>query len=536
MTTIDAAAAADAADRGSGLVTGLARWATTTDHKRIGRMFISTSLVMVVVAIVTATVFGIDRLDAASQVFEPALANELFQAMRIGQILGVLAPIGLGLAVAVVPLQIGARALAFARLALAGYYAWLAGIVLIAVALFNDGAVGGGDVDMLGLFLLGNGMVVSALVAVAIAVATTALTARAPGMTLRRVPLFTWSALVGAIGAVVALPVALGSLVYFYVDARYDGSTFGGTSAFGELVGWLYTQPMILVLALPAVGVFAEIVPVTFRTRQPLRSAVLVGIGLVGLATMAAVARQQVVGVANGDPPSWYVTFGLFHLVPLLGLVAVFAAAALAAKPGRPRVLPKITGAFLFSFFGFGMILVGAVAGVVHSVEGNQLVGTVFEEGATVYIVYGALLGVLGGWAWWAPKWSGRRLPEPAVFGLALLGVLATILASLPYLIAGFAGQPAAAQVFDYEGPMQVWNGLVLAGHVMMGLTVIGFALLVLRGAGSVVGDDPYDAQTIEWTTGSPAPADNFHEVPVITSAEPLLDMKTAHRSTGGVA
>ncbi|MEI2420516.1 hypothetical protein V6O07_09585, partial [Arthrospira platensis SPKY2] len=121
----------------------------------------------------------------------------------------------------------------------------------------------------------------------------------------------------------------------------------------------------------------------------------------------------------------------------------------------------------LFTFFGIGMILVGAVANAIYAIDSAGLIGTVFEEGSVVYIAYGALLGILGGTAWWAPKLWGRRLPEPPLFALALLGVLGTVLASLPYIIAGFAGQPAGAQIFSYSGPMTLWNLLVLIGHAL---------------------------------------------------------------------
>jgi heme/copper-type cytochrome/quinol oxidase subunit 1 len=114
---------------------------------------------------------------------------------------------------------------------------------------------------------------------------------------------------------------------------------------------------------------------------------------------------------------------------------------------------------------------------------------------------------------------------------LALLGVLATVLAAFPYYIAGFADQPAGSATFDYSGPSELWNVLVLVGHALMGLTVLAFAGLAaatFRGDGDTAGDDPWDAQTIEWSTSSPAPGNNFSDVPIVASPEPLLDLKHA--------
>ena len=107
----------------------------------------------------------------------------------------------------------------------------------------------------------------------------------------------------------------------------------------------------------------------------------------------------------------------------------------------------------MFAFFGLGMIFVGMLGGALLPITDLGLQGTVFEEATLVYVAYGAVLGALGGIAWWLPKWSGRTVPDGPAIGLALLGVLATVLAALPYYIAGFADQPAASGTYDYERP-----------------------------------------------------------------------------------
>ncbi len=119
-------------------------------------------------------------------------------------------------------------------------------------------------------------------------------------------------------------------------------------------------------------------------------------------------------------------------------------------------------------------------------------------------------------------------LPDKQVLPLAALGFIATVLAALPYLIAGFAKQPANAGEFDYSGPQNLWNGLSAAGHVLMFVTVLAFAGLALRSftKGAHAGDDPWDGQTLEWATSSPAPVANFADVHTVASAEPLLDLK----------
>ncbi|MGZ6993128.1 MAG: hypothetical protein ACXVKJ_18610, partial [Ilumatobacteraceae bacterium] len=157
-----------------------------------------------------------------------------------------------------------------------------------------------------------------------------------------------------------------------------------------------------------------------------------------------------------------------------------------------------------------------------------RLSGTVFEEGTWLYIVYGAVLCALGAVTYWGPKLWGRMIPDKLVLPLAALGFLATVLAALPFLIAGFAKQPANATEFDYSGPQNLWNGLAAAGHVLMFITVLAFVGLAARSftKGPTAGDDPWDAHTLEWATSSPAPYANFAEVHSVASAEPLLDLK----------
>ena len=158
----------------------------------------------------------------------------------------------------------------------------------------------------------------------------------------------------------------------------------------------------------------------------------------------------------------------------------------------------------------------------------------------------------MGAVAYWGPKWWGRTMPLKATLPLALLAFAGAQLASLPLLIAGFANQPGAVFAtveagvdpttnvpkdlvvnFDYSGPMELWNLLSTAGHGLMLLAVLAFVALALRSflKGDAAGDDPFDGQTLEWATTSPAPYDNFAEVHIVQSAEPLLDLKPANRS-----
>lgn len=542
MTTIDTRAASATTDgvaaagttRADRLDT-VATWLTSTDHKRIGRLFIGSSLLAMLAATVAGIVLGIERTFTDRDVFDASAMPQVFAGFRFGLVFAVGIPLLVGLSVAIVPLQLGSRSLAFPRVAQTGFWAWTIGILLVVVALANNGGPGGGNADMVDLFLAAHGLAVVGLTMAASTVAATVLTSRAPGMTMRRLPVFSWSALVASIMLVLTLPVVLGVLIYLFVDHRNDRLAFGGNTGIGPWTAFAFTQPATYLMAIPALGVAAELIAVTFRRRLAVRGVLFAGLALVGVAGLAAVTQQQLflvrwrgTGLSLDDFASTFkdlVPLAMFLGLPLLGALVVMAAGAFTAKGVRPRLI----GPFLFAFLGVGMVVTGMVGALAYPISDLGLVGTVFEEAAFVYVVYGSVLAALGGIAYWAPKWWGRTLPDKPLLGLAGLGFIATVLASLPYYAAGFADQPAGAVDFDYSGPMALWNVAVLAGHTLMFLTVAAFAGLALKtitGGGEHSGDDPWEAHTLEWATSSPAPVQNFAEVHTVASAEPLLDLR----------
>jgi heme/copper-type cytochrome/quinol oxidase subunit 1 len=534
MTTIDphaagAGAAAVAGERSVGVMATVADWVTTTDHKKIGRLFIIDSLLALVAVAAIGAVLGFERIDATSDALDANALPQLFAMYRVVLTFGVVAPLGLGLALAIVPLQLGARSLAFPRLAAAGFWAWFIGLGLVVGAIIANGGPGGGNSDMVDLYLVGQFVLLVGLVAAAGSVATSVLTTRAPGMNMRRVPMFAWSALIGSLGLLLMLPVVMGTVVLVTVDHLYARTTFGGNKGIAEWIGFAFTQPATFVYAVPVFGLIAETVATATRRRLAMRGVALIGIGLVGSAFLAGVSqvdaglRRNIVHSSFSHALNDIVPYVLLNVLPVLGALAVFAVVLLALL-SRPRIISP----FVFSFLGAGMVLTGMVGNAVYHVGDAQLAGTVFEEGTWIYVCYGAVLAAMGAVVYWGPKLWGRSIGEKMVLPLALLGVLATVLAALPYYIAGFAKQPAGETTFDYSGPQNLWNALSAAGHVLMLITVLAFVGLAVRAfsKGPHAGDDPWDGQTLEWATTSPAPANNFAEIHIIKSAAPLLDLK----------
>lgn len=535
MTTIDPhlAAAGSTGERADGVLSSLAAWITTTDHKKIGRLYIGSSLLLLLAVGVVASLLGLERIDATSDLLDSGAMPQLFSLYRIGLTFGVVAPLALGLAVAVVPLQLGARALTFSRLAAAGFWAWLLGIVLVILSIALNGGPGGGDSEMVDLFLVSHIVLVLGLAATAGSVAASVLTARAPGMNMRRVPLFAWSALIGSLALVLALPVLVATLVMVAIDYHYGRTTFGGNVGIVDWVGFAFTQPATFLYALPVFGFAAEVVATATRKRLPMRGVAFTGIALVGTALFATVAQtdaalpRDVVHQSIGAFIADVLPYLLLEALPVLGPVVLLGVIGLALKP---PTRPRLSAALVAGILGAGMVFTGMAGNLVFTIGDAQLAGTVFEEGAWLYVCYGLVIAAFGALTYWGPKLWGRRIADKASLPLIGLAFIATVLAALPYYVAGFAKQPAGATQFDYSGPQNLWNTVSMAGHLLMLLTTLAFIGLALTSftKGDAAGDDPVDGQTLEWATTSPPPAENFAEVFVVSSPEPLLDLKPA--------
>jgi heme/copper-type cytochrome/quinol oxidase subunit 1 len=530
MTTIETHATGAATSPSLGLAS-VSEWLTTTDHKRIGRLFIASSLVGLLGVVVVAAILGIGRIDGKGTTLNVDSIPQLFAIYRVGLTFIVLVPLLLGVALAVVPLQLGARSLAFPRLAASGFWAWLLGSALVVVSIAANGGPGGGDAKFVGLFLVSMIVLLLGLIAAAGALAASVLTTRAPGMNMRRMPLFSWSALIGALGLLMLLPALLGAVIFVYIDYRYGRTGLGGNKGINDWIGFGLTQPATFVYAVPVFGFAAEVIAVATGRKMAMRGVVFTGIGLVGLVgalggvlQQPAELRRNISHVALGPWLNDMLPYALFNLLPMLGGFIVIALGALAMKNAKP----KITAPLVFGLLGALMVFAGMIAGAVDRVGDAQLGGTVFEEGVWLYVAYGAVLSALGAVTYWGPKLTGRRIADKKVLPLAALGFIATVLAALPYMIAGFAKQLGNTTKFDYAGPQNLWNGVSTAGHVLMLLTVLAFIGLAIQstGTGEPAGDDPWDAHTLEWATSSPAPYANFSDVHTVASAEPLLDLK----------
>src|SRR4029453_4800864 len=276
-----AAVEAAAAPSPSAPPTGLAAVVGSGDPRTIGKLFVGTSLLFLLASGVAGTLGGVEQFQSdTSEIFGAETALRVFTLHPpAGRFRGVL-PLVLGLAPPVVPLQVGAATVAFPRASAAAYWTWLVsgGVMLATYAL--DGGPFGRDSEAVALYALALIAVIVALTVATISVVTTVLTLRAPGMSLRRTPLFSWSMLVGGSVWLLTLPVLAGSLLLPYLHLRYGQHFLGGSSGVYDRVAWVFWQPTLYVFAVPALGVIADVVPVFARRRHQRHRAAMFFIGL----------------------------------------------------------------------------------------------------------------------------------------------------------------------------------------------------------------------------------------------------------------
>src|ERR671910_516070 len=275
--------------------TGLAALVGSGDPRTVGKLFIGTSLLFLLAAGVAGVLIGFERVDLSGiEVLDRDIVQQVFTLhSTAGVFLGVL-PLLIGLATAIVPLQVGASTIAFPRASAAAYWTFLVsgGIVLASYAL--DGGPFGNDSEAVDLFVVAFIALLVALAVATISVVTTVLTLRAPGLSLRRTPLFSWSMLVGGSVWLLTLPVLAAGLLLAYLDLEYGDGFLGGPRALYDRIAWLFWQPTLYVFAVPALGVIADIVPVFAQRRHQRHRTAM---GLLGLAAALGFGAWAQLGV-----------------------------------------------------------------------------------------------------------------------------------------------------------------------------------------------------------------------------------------------
>ena len=501
--------------------TGLAAVLGSGDHKVIGRLYIVSSLVFGLGVVGLAEAFAIERITPATrQVFDRETIFQAFTLFRVSMVFLLAIPLVIGVAMAVVPLQIGSRSIAFPRAAAASFWTWLMGSLLLIASYLMNGGPGGGSASGVNLWIAAMGLIVAAILLASISLATTVFALRHTGLSLARVPLFAWSVAIAAIMWLLTLPVVGALLVIMYVDHRHSGSAFGGSQAIYPRLLWALRNPQIYVVGVPVLGFAADVLATTANIRIAPRfgaQGAIAAFGVLGFGAFLA---------GTGSNPGLYSTWVVigFALAAVLPVLAILGLAGDLFRRGTFR----LTAGAAYATSALLVLLLGVGAGALGSIPRLQTANTIFDLGVTHAIVLSAVIASLGGVHWWATK-IGR---QPAKEGLGRLAPLVLLIGAaavvIPDLVSSLAGD-ATEKHLDWTGGISGLNVLSAIGVaiVALGILLAVVSMLSLLRAADDVPIDPWGGQSLEWLAPSPPPLANFAaELPVVTTAEPLLDLR----------
>ena len=511
---------------------GLAAVVGTTDHKTVGKLYLGFSAVFLLAALVLSAVVDAEGLDASG--FEILADNTFFQVFTLSRValvfLGAL-PAVIGLAMHIVPLQVGANSVAFPRAAAASFWGWLLGSGLLVAAYLTNGGPAGGNADAVRLSLASMLLVLVALALALVCVVTTVATVRADGMTLLQVPVFAWAMFVAGSVWLLNIATLVGNVVVITVDTMNDAVLYGAPTVVWPQLQWFFGQPATLSLVVPALGITADVVA-TMTGRRLGRYPVVLGT-LGAVAALGFGGWAQTVFNPELATEAAYVALSVAAVLPALGFVGGIADIL---RQGRPR-LAAATGLALIGLLGG---LATAAAGAVYALPFLDLAGTTWHTGVAKLAVGTAVIGVATGQFYWGGKIWGRTVVDAAGKLLVPVLLLGTALFAGADLVAGALGQvPVGADglfTATVDGA-EILAGLSAAGAAILALGVVLVLLAVLPaavGGGRPAEADPYDGHTLEWATSSPPAWDNF-PTPIATvgSPEPLTDLREAATAGG---
>ena len=464
---------------------------TANDCRTVGRSFMAVSLAFAVGAAAIGVLTRLERLDSSAPDQVLGGLNAWFRMWtlyRAALVLLVVIPLFMGLAMVVVPGRLGATGLAFPRAAQASFWSWLIGSLIVVASVLAGGGWGamdgvtGAEREAMTLTLLGTLLVIASLLAGAVNLAATVISLRPAGMSLLEVPLFAWSMLVSAAVWLFTLPVAAANIVVVYADLRgRDPIAFGLPESPGiwRQLDWLFEQPAVYALAVPVLGIAAEVVGDWLQTPLERRGVMVSLVGLFGLLAVGGWSQDYFTAPADHRDELLYVAAGLAAVVVVLAFCGGIAASArrgLGHLGGLPG--PALAGSAL----GLVLLAGATAAGGLRVIEPFDLLERSTTAGVFNAVVVAALIGAAAG-AWhWAPELLGRPLSEGRgrLAGLVLLAGGALLAG--PDVLSGFLGAADLPFAGDYDSAaVGVFNAVAVAGSVLLLVGLIAAAAAVVE-------------------------------------------------------
>jgi cytochrome c oxidase subunit 1 len=520
---------------------GWKSWFTTVDHKKIGIMYGAAALTFFIIGGVEALLIRAQLWAPRGTLLSADQYNQVFTMHGTTMIFLVVMPIGAAFANYLMPLQIGARDVAFPRINAFSFWAFLAGGLFINSSWFLGGGADGGwfmyapnstvtfspsnGIDFWNIGLLITGI---ASLTGAVNLIVTVLNMRAPGMTLMKMPVFTWMTLVTQFLLLFAIPVLTAAQFLLLFDRNFDAAFFdiskGGQPLLWEHLFWVFGHPEVYLMILPAFG------------RKPIFGYTFIVFSGVAIGFMGWGVWAHHMFVSGIGPVSVLV-FSLatmFIAVPTGVKILNWTATMVGGKL-------QLTAPMLFCIGLITMFTIGGLSGVTHSVApaDTQQTDTYYIVAHFHYVLFGgAFFGFMGGLYFYWPKVFGYLLNDAlgkANFWLMFVGFNLTF---GPMHVLGLQGMSRRIYTYDAGYGFEIWNQIATIGSFILASSIALFLFNIFYSKAKAKnlpnpGPDPWDARTLEWSIPSPPPAYNFDPIPTVTRLDDFWYRKYGETEDG---
>ncbi len=505
-------------------------WLCTLDHKRIALLYLFTITFFFAIAAVAAALMRWELLTPQADLVTPDIYNRLFTLHGVLMVWFFLIPsIPAVLGNFVLPLMLGARDVAFPRLNLASWYIFVAGGLLALWSILAGGVDTGWTFYTPYSTTYANGHVMTMAAGVFVAGFSSIATGlnfivtihqlRAPGLTWFRLPLFVWSLYATSLILVLATPVLAITLFLIMLERGFGVGIFnpklGGDPLLFQHLFWFYSHPAVYIMILPGMGVVSE--TIACFARKPVFGYRVVALSSLAIAVLGFLVWGHHMFVSSQSPYAGVVFSLLSFLVSVPSAIKVFNWTATLHRGSIRFDTP-----LLYALGFIGLFTVGGLTGLMLATLAVDVHvhDTYFVIAHFHYIMVGGMvMAYLGGIHYWWPKISGRLYHEWLARIAALITFIGFNLTFFPQFVLGYLGMPRRYHIYPPE--FQALNVLSSAGASILAL---GYALPLCYLTwsfffGRRAGPNPWDATGLEWQTASPAPAHNFAETPVVTTA-----------------